>query len=443
MRPLNILYLHSHDTGRYIQPYGYDVPTPNLQRFAEQGVLFRNAFCAGPTCSPSRAALLTGRYPHANGMLGLAHRGARLTDYRQHLARFLGEQGYLTALCGVQHEAGGALKSELGYECVTTTADGDTIAQQAVSVLQRPHDRPFFLSCGFELTHRTGRGEQWHNGAESPLGDARYVRPPATLPDVPEIRRDFADFRVAAARLDQAMGRVLAALDGAGLADRTLVILTTDHGIAFPRMKCNLTDHGIGVLLMLRGPSFAGGTVIDALVSHVDVYPTVCELAGLPKPGWLQGHSLLPLAAGAPAIREAVFAEVNWHAALEPMRAIRTERHKYIRRFDPRPGPVLANCDDSPSKRILRGAGWDACAPAEEALYDLLLDPTEACNRAADPAYAGVLADLRARLRRWMDATGDPLPGGRLEPWPGMVTNPVDDTSPQGPSVPAEPFVIE
>ncbi len=78
----NILYLHSHDTGRYVQPYGHAIPTPNIQRLAEQGVLFRKAFCAAPTCSASRACLLTGQYAHSNGMLGLAHRGFSLRDYR-------------------------------------------------------------------------------------------------------------------------------------------------------------------------------------------------------------------------------------------------------------------------------------------------------------------------------------------------------------------------
>ena len=102
---MNILYLHTHDTGRYIQPYGYAVSTPNLMNLAREGTLFRQAYCAGPTCSPSRAGLLTGMSPHSCGMLGLAHRGFRLYDYHQHLARFLGDHGYETVLCGVQHEA--------------------------------------------------------------------------------------------------------------------------------------------------------------------------------------------------------------------------------------------------------------------------------------------------------------------------------------------------
>src|SRR3954470_21580798 len=101
----NILYLHSHDTGRAIQPYGAPVATPRLQQLAEQGVLFRQAFCAAPTCSPSRAALLTGQSPHTAGMLGLAHRGFALHDYGQHLVHTLRTVGYISTLVGMQHVA--------------------------------------------------------------------------------------------------------------------------------------------------------------------------------------------------------------------------------------------------------------------------------------------------------------------------------------------------
>src|SRR5690554_1143196 len=113
---MNILYIHTHDTGRYIKPYGYSIPTPNLMRFAEQGTLFRQAYCTSSTCTPSRSALLTGRYPHSNGMIGLAHRGFSIHDYDQHLARFLGRHGYETVLCGEQHEA--AQTEILGYQRV-------------------------------------------------------------------------------------------------------------------------------------------------------------------------------------------------------------------------------------------------------------------------------------------------------------------------------------
>src|SRR5579872_6157522 len=101
----NIIYIHSHDTGRYLQPYGHAVPAPNLQRLAEGGMLFRRAFNAAPTCSPSRASLLTGQCPHSNGMLGLAHRGFSMIDYKRHIAHTLRAAGYYSELVGLQHIA--------------------------------------------------------------------------------------------------------------------------------------------------------------------------------------------------------------------------------------------------------------------------------------------------------------------------------------------------
>jgi len=460
--PLNVLYLHSHDTGRYVQPYGCAVATPKLQRLAEDGVLFRQAFCASPTCSPSRAALLTGMWPHCNGMIGLAHRGARLHDPSRHLASFLARHGYLTALAGTHHEAPWETPQLLGYQRIleretAAKLSGDpneNIARLAGGFLARPHDQPFFLSCGFGLTHRTGTGMQWHNGDKSPLGDPRYVRPPAPLPDLPETRRDFADFAMAVQHLDHCMGLVCDALEAADLAESTLLICTTDHGIAFPFMKCNLTDHGIGVMLLLRGPllrhldaargsggqagGFRGGKVMDAMVSHLDVFPTICELAGMPPPDWLQGRSLCELVdGGAPKVHEEIFAEVNYHAAYEPMRAVRTTRYKYIRRFNVRPGPVLPNCDDSISKQLLLAHGWAQLPQSAECLYDLVFDPNEACNLAGQAAQADVLADMRTRLERWMRETDDPLLSGKIKPWPGMVVNPAAGMSPQEPTVDA------
>src|SRR4051794_33161625 len=113
-RPPNILYIHSHDTGRYVQPYGYQVPTPNIQLLADQGVLFRNAFCTVPTCSGSRASLLTGQYCHNNGMLGLAHRGWSLNDYGEHLIHALRPAGYHSVLICEQHISEDP--EEIGYE---------------------------------------------------------------------------------------------------------------------------------------------------------------------------------------------------------------------------------------------------------------------------------------------------------------------------------------
>ncbi|OPZ80739.1 MAG: Sulfatase [bacterium ADurb.Bin429] len=239
------------------------------------------------------------------------------------------------------------------------------------------------------------------------------------------------------------MGIVFDALAATGRDRDTLVICTTDHGVAFPFMKCNLTDHGTGVMLILRGLDFSGGRVVDALVSHVDVFPTVCEVAQVPVPTHIQGVSLRPLATGeTEMVRDAVFAEVNYHATAEPMRTVRTARYRYIRRFLPQSGPIKPNCDCSISKETMLAAGWGERPQAAEELYDLYFDPHEACNLAGDPAHAGTLAALRGRLETWMRETGDPLCAGRLDPWPGMLVNPISDPSPQTPMVPAEPIIL-
>ncbi|MHB0859057.1 MAG: sulfatase family protein [Anaerolineae bacterium] len=426
----NILYIHSHDTGRYVQPYGHAVPTPALQRLAEQGVLFRQAFCVAPTCSPSRAGLLTGMYPHERGMLGLAHRGFQLRDYRQHLVQILRGTGYYTALVGVQHEAPDV--AQIGYDRVVPLAarNAEGVAQAAAEWLAAAPARPFFLSAGFFETHREFL-------TAGPREDARYTLPPAVLPDTPRTRGDMAAFKASARALDEGIGRVLEALERHGLAENTLVLCTTDHGPAFPDMKCNLTDHGTGVMLILRGPGgFAGGRVCDALVSHIDLIPTLCELLGISEPARLAGRSLLPWVRGeVDEVREAAYSEVTYHAAYEPQRAARTRRWKYIRRFGARTTPVLPNCDDSPSKTLWLEHGWRDRPVDTEQLYDLVFDPGERHNLVADPAAGQALAEMRALLEGWMRETHDPLLDGPVPAPGGVRVNRPDDLSPQDPTV--------
>lgn len=424
----NVLYLHSHDTGRYIQPYGHPVPTPNLQKFAEQGVLFRRAYSGAPTCSPSRAALLTGQTAHGSGMLGLAHRGFSLSHPERHLANFLKSNGYDTTLCNVQHETKAGTIPTLGYQRVLKTASnrGPDAAAAAVEYLNSKPKAPFFLSCGFFETHR-------EFPVAGPKEDPRYTLPPAPLPDTQAVRQDMANFKAAARVLDNSMGSILEALARNGLEENTLVVLTTDHGIAFPVMKCNLTDHGMGVMLMLRGPGgFLGGKACDAMVSHLDVYPTLCDVLELPKPAWLEGHSMTPLMKGsATAIRDQVFAEVSYHAAYEPKRCVRTERYKYIRNFGDRTSPVLPNCDDGLSKSAWLEYDWKHRAVPREELYDLVFDPNEANNLATRRDSPPDLADMRTRLDRWMKETGDPLLRGPVQAPHGAQVNDPAGTSPK------------
>jgi N-sulfoglucosamine sulfohydrolase len=422
----NILYLHSHDTGRYIQPYGFGVPTPNLQKLAAEGVLFRQAFDAAPTCSPSRAALLTGHCPHENGMLGLAHRGFSLNNYDEHLIHWLKPYGYRSTLIGVQHIAKDP--KIIGYDEIveTKTTHAAAVAPAAARFLRQAPKQPFFLTVGFFETHR-------EFAAPGPREDVRFTEPPVPVPDTPASRQDMAAFHATARVLDDGVGTVLEALAAAGLAENTLVISTTDHGIAFPAMKCNLTVHGTSVYLIIRGPGgFRGGKTCDAMISQLDIYPTICELLNIEKPNWLEGRSLLPVLRGeTQQLHEEIFAEVNYHASYEPKRAVRTQRYNYIRHFGDRRTPVLPNCDDGPSKDIWLKHGWQNQIVPRELLFDTVFDPAETLNLAGDSAHAAALHEMRGRLDAWMKRTNDPLLRGSVKAPPGAVVNDPDGISPK------------
>jgi len=424
----NILYLHSHDTGRYIEPYGHAIPTPNLMGLARRGVLFRRACSMAPTCSPSRAALLTGQAPHSAGMLGLAHRGFRLHDYGRHIVHTLRAAGYRSTLIGEQHVAKDA--TVIGYDEIVPlrSTHAQDVGPAAAAFLASAPQQPFFLDVGFNETHR-------EFPEPSAQEDPRYTLPFPVLPDTPEVRRDVAAFKAGARQLDDGIGAVLHALHEAGLAQNTLILYTADHGPAFPGMKCTLTDHGIGVSLIMAGPEpFGGGQVCDALISHVDVLPTLCAYLGIDPPPWLQGKSFLPVLTGdAAEINDAVFAEVTYHAAYEPQRSVRTTRYKYIRRFGGRTTPVLPNCDDSPSKDVWLQHGWRTQTVDEEQLFDLIFDPLERRNLIAEPDMAAVREDLRERLLAWMQRTHDPLLQGPVPAPPGLEVNDPDGLSPQEP----------
>lgn len=416
---MNFLYIHTHDTGRYLEPYGYHIPTPSLMKLAEKGTLFRNMHCCGPTCSPSRSALLTGQFPHQNGMLGLAHRGFSLHDYSRHLCNFLKENGYETVLCGMQHEA--AKPEQIGYDRVYVdkrreaddlTSWDESNKEAAIRFLREKHDKPFFLSYGLAHTHRP-----FLEIDESIRPE--YVKVPSTLPDDEATRTDFAGFITSAMRADHCIGDVLSVLREEGLQENTIVLYTTDHGIAFPHMKCHLYDAGTGVAFIICYPGNpSSGKVKDTLASQIDVYPTICDLLGLPYPCWIEGKSLLPVLENkADEIHEAIFSEITYHAAYEPQRGVRTKRYKYIRRYDDYDRCVPANLDNGKSKEFLMKHGLMEKRYDREELYDLYLDPEERQNVIDQENYqdirmqmAGMLADHQRETDDFMGIRPVPRP---------------------------------
>lgn len=406
----NILYLHTHDSGRYISPYGFNLPTPALQHLAEEGVLFRQAYCSCPTCSPSRASMLTGQTPHESGMMGLAHRGYAINDYNKHLSRYMQKYGYRTVLCGIQHEA--ADPHDIGYEEYIGNLDvnhknDEYNAGEACRFLleHRDDERHFFISVGFLNTHRP---------YPEPEKDIRadYMQPPLPLYDNEINRREMACYASAIQTVDKCIEKIMNTLYTTGMINNTLVIFTTDHGIAFPGMKGTLYDTGIGVSLIIRTPhpTCMKGKAVDVLTSQLDFYPTVCDYSGIPIPEWAEGKSLRPILEGTEKkIRNEIFAELTYHAAYEPKRCIRTNRYKLVRFYDWHNGIVPANIDDSMSKDFILKNQIENRVRPREMLFDLWDDPMERQNRAENAAYHDVYCDLSARLNEWMYRTRDPL----------------------------------
>lgn len=406
-----ILYLHSHDMGRHNQIYEPAIPTPVFDAVADEATVFSNAHSAAPTCSPSRAALLTGVSAHETGMLGLAHRGFRLSHPERHLSHLLRDRGFATALFGVQHETDDV--GDLGYDTVWEGAPPAPKADQDLEAARRAArfvdsfdgEQPFFLTVGMQCPHRP------YLSAEAALADD--VSLPSTLLESPEVRRDFADYIASVRWADRCSGLVVDALKAKGQWDDTLVILTTDHGIAFPFMKGTLTTSGTGVTLAVKLPGQRHRAPADQLVSQLDVLPTIFDVLGSPPPDWFEGRSLLPILKGSrEEIHDAVFTGTTFHAAYDPARCVRTKRYAYIHHYGLRHGEVLANIDAGPSKTWYLEHGLATRRRATDELYDLTLDPAEQDNIADQPVALPIKERLQTALHQWQERTEDPLLDG-------------------------------
>ncbi len=413
----------THDTGRHLGCYGRGVETPNMDRLAGEGVMFTNFFCTAPQCSPSRASFLTGRYPHNNGLIGLTHRGFRLNPDEPLLPALLAQEDYSTYLFGFQHESPDP--RSLGYQNVIQGESNSclNVTPLVLEFLSKSPEEPFFAMVGFSETHR--RFPQY----DGPVDDVQGL---PYLPDDPDVRRDVAGLNMLVRRVDEKMGEILDALDKNGLRDSTLVVYTTDHGIAFPGAKATLLDPGIEIALLMRGPGgFEGGKRVDALLSNIDFLPTVLDLCGVPIPGEVQGESVLPLVRGeSEKLHDRIFVELTYHAAYDPMRGVRTERYKYVRTYEERPFWFPPNVDRGPSKELVRRLGYFDRPRPSEMLFDLRADPIERENLAGDSNHADLLEEMRSTVEGWMRETDDPMLRGYVPPHPGARVTPPDSYNP-------------
>ena len=427
-QPPNILLIVADDWGYpHAGAYGDKVvKTPTFDRIAREGTLFRNAFAAAPSCTPSRASLLTGRAPHELGEGGnlWGYLPVKFDTYPDLLER----SGYT-----VGHTRKGWGPGNFAAGGRTRNPAGPQFASFGEFYKQAPKDKPFCFWFGSNDPHRP---YEPGSGGRSGL-KAEQVVVPAFLPDTSEVRSDILDYYFEIERLDREAGEIIRTLEQAGQLDNTIVVFTSDNGMPFPRAKANVYDGGTHVPLAIRFPARSKtGHVRDELVVLTDLAPTLLELAGVKASQPMTGRTLTPLLSGAKqAGRDRVFVERERHAQVRrgdlsyPSRAVRTERFLYIRNLRPDRWPAgdpemyfsvgpFGDIDGGPSKDLVLGRRTDpqiAAAfaratgkrPAEE-LYDLRSDPGQLENVAGKREYERSKKDLRAMLDKWMRDTGDP-----------------------------------
>jgi N-sulfoglucosamine sulfohydrolase len=340
-----------------------------------------------------------------------------LSPFHRTLADELADAGHRTALAGKWHVAPFLPTSWYGYHERMGGLVDMWIRDVApvLDFVDRHRDRAWHLELNFMQTHRDDAGDfAFH--PDFPV-DPEAISVPAYLhlPDWPEIRDDLARYYSQLRWMDAMVGAVLDRLDALGLAERTLVVFVSDNGPPYPGAKMTLYDRGIATPLLVRWPGrVPAGAVRDALVSTVDLVPTVLEAVGRPVPADVEGRSFWALLRGEgdDVHRDAVFAEMTAHVDPVPMRAVRDARWKYVRNHSDVPIGLDQLHDRAWAHRLCERPDqpWTRPRPAEE-LYDLAADPHEQRNLATDPAHAETLERLRARLDEHMRATDDPWLG--------------------------------
>lgn len=423
----NVVLLIADDLGLTLGCYGDKcAKTPNLDALAKSGTRFTHAFAAVASCSPSRSTIYTGMQTHTNGQYGLAHatHNFHTRPGVKSLPGYLKAAGYHTGIIGKNHVLPQSVYP-WDEEIRASGRNGAEMAKLAQKFIEARGDMPFCLVLGYTDPHRAQKGfanEATYPGLGRVPVSPKDVSVPAHLPDTPAVRADLADYYEAVHRLDEGVGRLVEVLKATGRDKDTLVIFLSDNGIPFPGAKTTVYDAGIRLPLFVVNPTRKKVAVTSAaMVSWIDVLPTILDWAGVKKPAVVQGRSLLPILEDErPMGWDEVYASHSFHEVTMyyPCRAIRTRQHKYIRNLaHPLDFPFASDLYHSPTWQGILKAKDDKMGartvrqfvrrPKEE-LYDVVADPVEAKNLAGDPAHAKTLADLRARVRAWQQATGDP-----------------------------------
>jgi len=418
----NVLVFVPHDLGDFLPAYGVPVTAPNTERLAGEGVVCTNHFAVGTVCSPSRGGLMTGCYPHTTKFMGLVHRGWALdTENYPTIPMQMRAAGWQTCLFGGQHEHPDPKK--LGYDHVELPGEKgeknyiENGVRDAVAWLrsEAAKEKPFYLSIGSGEVHRFGlKPSGWERDCYS-YPDPADVAVPPWLPDTPEIRLELSQFYGAINHFDREVGKVLGALDETGLADNTIVIVTTDHGASFIHGKATVYDGGTKIACIWRWPQgLPSGRRCGALTSHVDFMSTLAELCGFETPEYQEGQSFAARLKGdGGGEREYVFAEKNYTNYYDPTRFARSKNYKYISKglqtsiFDFQiPEMELSHHDFRSHRDVYEFYSNLRC---REEFYDLQADPGELLNLIDDPAFSAELAKHRAALKDHLQKTDDPF----------------------------------
>jgi N-sulfoglucosamine sulfohydrolase len=392
-------------------PYGNTViKTPNINKLAEEGVVFDNAFLTTSSCSPSRCSILTGRYPHSTGAQELH---MPLPAEQVLFAGELQKAGYYTALAGKYHI--GAKRKEFN----TIYAGKPSGCENWVKALQeRPKDKPFFMWLAALDPHR----KYQLNTIPEPHNPADVIVPPF-LPDADSTRKDLALYYDEISRLDNYLGQVMAELKLQNVDDNTLVIYMTDNGRPFPRSKTRMYDSGIKTPFIVRWPEKLQKGRTDALISSIDIAPTFCELAGAPIAETFQGISFAPVLDDYSAkTRDYIVGEHNWHDYQSHERAIRNHKYLYIRNafpeFNASPPADAVGSLTYQEMIKMKNAGelnenqkdcFVQPRLAEE-LYDVVNDPFQFNNLAENKDYDEALNEMRGLLDDWIVEYEDKIP---------------------------------
>jgi arylsulfatase A-like enzyme len=437
----NILFIIFDDWGwQHAGAYGCTwVNTPNFDRVAREGVLFKNCFTSNPKCSPCRATILTGRNSWQLEE-ATCHNGLFPSKFAVY-PDLLEEAGYVVGLTGKgwgpgdfkstgwKRNPSGPSFDQLKMKDVPASGIGrnDYSGNFAAFLKQRPADKPFCFWMGFTEPHRAyelGSGVR----AGKRLED---VTMPAYLPDTSVVRGDLLDYAVEVEYADQHIGRALDALEVAGELDRTLIIVTSDHGMPFPYVKGQIFEDGFHLPLAMRwGDGIKPGRVVEDFINVRDFAPTYLELAGLKPHAQISGQSLVDILRS----DKSGWLDPNRNVMLVgkerhdlgrpndwgyPVRAIRTPEFLYTNNCFPDRWPAcnpetdFGNCDPSPTKEVIKSLGGHYYELAfgkrpEEMLFRLTDDPQCVRNLANDPAFRVVIYRLRARMLAMLSEEQDP-----------------------------------